>query len=628
MRQKQPVPTIDQFHPWRVSLWLILLGGMLFLWPSCLDRYLAPRFFFLSLALLVSLWFLRDELKKQVGWPLHLFDTLLLGWYGWNLLSISWSLSFSEGIFYAQKTLLLFAVYWFVRHALQQDATQMEQTFKQVFTVLTWVFCGVLAIQLSLAWWNSGIDNEQLYDTVSGLSGNKNLASAFLFFLLAFQVMFFTNGALTIRRWAPVGMLLALILLLQVRTVYLAFGAFAMLYTFGRAAIEPAFKQVVIRKLLPAGIALLVIGAALAAWKGSGSSLVQRLNPLTYLESQTANERRFVWYKTDLLNKEHPILGVGNGSWKFWFPSKGLEGGYRMEEKNVVFTRAHNDYLEVQAEMGWVGVLWFCSLFGLALFYGISAIRNKNLDLEQRRQCLAASAALLGYCVIQFFDFPRERIEFQIILGFLFAWLVHFGARTGVRLVAPKVAMITIIGFGLLFNLLIGWNRMNGEIHTIKLLTAQNKGNWRVLTQESQAAENLFYEYTDVAVPIAWHEGIGWYQQRQMDKAVSAFEKAYKLNPWSFQVMNNYASALVQTNRLREAIAMYELTVQINPSFDDGKFNLAYVHEQLGEYDQALRWVNSIDTIANPGNQQDRDANRRTLAKQTEFKKTLLEKMK
>jgi hypothetical protein len=37
------------------------------------------------------------------------------------------------------------------------------------------------------------------------------------------------------------------------------------------------------------------------------------------------------------------------------------------------------------------------------------------------------------------------------------------------------------------------------------------------------------------------------------------------MNPWSFAVTNNYATALAQAGKLDEAIPLFEKTVVINP---------------------------------------------------------------
>src|SRR5690349_1067984 len=105
---KSQIRQKDPSSAWRIALWLVFFGGTLFFWPTCLDRYLAPRFFFLSGALLISFVWVRKDLMKNGDIRLDGFDLLMIGWYGLNLASVTWAFNWSEGIFYTQKTLLLF----------------------------------------------------------------------------------------------------------------------------------------------------------------------------------------------------------------------------------------------------------------------------------------------------------------------------------------------------------------------------------------------------------------------------------------------------------------------------------------------------------------------------------------
>jgi O-antigen ligase len=631
MKKKQvSAPANDGLGRWRLSLWLLLFGGILFFWPSCLDRYLAPRFFYVSVALLIVIGLLWKDLRAYGDGKLVPMDGLMLGWYGMNLASVAWAFSWSEGMFYAQKTFLLLLVYWVVRQALHRDADMVRHTFGKILTVIIWAVCGILAIQLFLAISQNGLDNESLYDYASGVFGNKSLAADALFMLLVFHVMLHSAPPRKTGFWVPLAMLLFFILLLQTRTVYLAVAVCGVLYAGARAIVEPAFRGLFLRRILPLAVVGVCLAAALIAWKGRGSSLAERLNPTTYLDSGSARERQFVWYKTGLLLEEHYWLGVGNGSWKFWFPSKNIDGGYRLEEKNVVFTRAHNDYLEIQSEMGIIGLALFCALFGWAFFMAIRGMRHPQQTPEQRHGLLVAALGLLGYGIIQTFDFPRERIDLQVMLAVLFAWITYYHRLPGTSKGIPwlKWPVLLLLALVLCGNIVIGWQRMVGEIHNLKLLEAQNRRDWKKLVSEATKAENLFYRYTDVALPLAWHEGIGWYQLEQIDKAVVAFGKAYAYNPWSFQVMNNYASALVKNQQYREAVDMYKKALEINPSFDDGKMNLSYVYLQLGEYEQSAEWLEKVDTIVNPTNDADRQQNAQTKARQTEFRRLLESKMK
>ena len=624
--------------PYPLLVWLVFAAGSLFFLPPCLDRYLAPRFLFVSAALLAALFMVRKDLREHGDWRLHAFDLLLLAWYGMNLASIGWAFSWSEAIFYTQKVLILFLTYWLFRQALARGEKRMRDALRQATILLSYAVSGILVIQMGFAVSEYGLDNQHLYDYASAVFGNKSLASDFLFFLLIFNGLFFRQDTAqdsAQRKNALIAtvLLLCLILLLQTRTVYLAVVAGALFYAAARSVWEPGFFNFFKRKALPATAAAVLLLAAWIAVKGPGGSLSERLNPLTYLESGTANERRFVWYKTDLLNADHFWLGMGNGSWKIWFPSKNLQGAYRLQEQNVVFTRTHNDYLEVRAEMGIVGVALFCALFAAAFLAALAVLRKKDTAPRERHDLVVLTSGLLGYCVIQFLDFPRERIECQVVLALFFGYLA-FHTRAwwaqwpGIGIRNLRGAFLWAATAGLLFNVLIGWKRVQGEIHNVNLLEAQARHDYRSLLTEAQAAQNAFYEYNDVVLPLAWYEGVAYYQMEQSERAIEAFRRSYLLNPWSFQVINNYASALVKGGKYAESVPLFEKALEINPRFEDGKFNLSYVLYQLGDYSKAIDWLNRIDTIANPQTDEARLKNAQILQQQTVFRKTIEEKMK
>lgn len=620
--------------PWQILLWLVFAVNSLFFLPQCLDRSLAPRFFFLSLALLAGMFLLWRDLREKADWRLHGFDLLLLAWYGMNLASVGWAFSWSEAVFYTQKVLLLFLTYWLVRQAFVRDEGITRQTLRQATTLLTFAVCGILLAQLAVAAMQHGLDNQKLYNLDWFLFGNKSLTAEFLFFLLIFNMLSLSDGATAShpvtsnKPRISIALLLVLMFLLQTRTVYLALFAAVMVYLPVRAWLEPSFGGIFKKKILPAGVVAFGLLIGFLTLKGAGNSLAERLNPLTYLESATANERRFVWYKTDLLNADHFWLGVGNGSWKFWFPSKNIQGAYRLQEQNVVFTRAHNDYLEVRSEMGVVGVVLFCILFGAAFLAAIWKIRSRTSELRERHDLLVLTVGLLGYCIIQYFDFPRERIEMQVVLAVLFAFIAFYtrdiwARQPGIFIEKFKYAFSGLAVAGLLFSLVIGWYRVQGEIRNVRMVKEMAKRNYPAVLNAARAARNDFYEYDDVAVPLHWYEGIAYYQINQPDKAVGAFEQAYRMNPWSFQVINNYASALVKAGRYRDAIPLYEKVVEINPRYEDGKFNLSYTWYQAGDTLRALEWLNSIDTIPNPKTDEERRKNASIRQRREEFLKAI-----
>jgi O-antigen ligase len=477
---------------------------------------------------------------------------------------------------------------------------------------------------------HNGLDNEAMYAYASGVFGNKSLASDFLFFLLIFNVWTIKNAPKKGVFIFNIALLVLLILVLQTRTVYLAVAAAVLIYSVTAGISDPAIRPFFTKRILPAGGFMVLVIAGLLALRSDGSSLGERLNPLTYLESATANERRFVWYKTDLLNNDHYWWGVGNGSWKLWLPSKTLEGAYRLQEKGIVFTRAHNDYLEVRAEMGIVGAIWFITLFGAA---GLALGMRLRKSGKSQHEMAVIGAGILGYCIIQYFDFPRERVEMQVILGLLLAFAVHYSRAfwtksPGISVSAIGTPFMAALVLGMAFNVVIGWNRVAGEIHNVDMLKAYQKNDFKTVLREAKAARNTFYEYNDVALPLQWYEGTSLYRMNNDEAALKSFGEALALNPWSFQVLNNYATALAKLEKYPEAIPYFEKAVEINPKYDEGKFNLAFSYTQLGEYQRALDWLAKVDTIANPKSEEDRKKNKGLLDNKATFLKSIEEKMK
>jgi O-antigen ligase len=518
-----------------------------------------------------------------------------------------------------------------MRQSFQRDARQTRQTLRQATTLLTFAAMAIMLVQIGLGFPENGLNNEKLYDAATGVYGNKSLATEFLFFLLLFNLFFYRDYKKPSAFWTAVIPLLALIVLLQTRTVYIALFACAVFYFPGRALLDPVFAKVFKTRILPAGILMIALLAAFLVVKGKGSSLAERLNPMTYAESVSANERRFVWYKTDELNKDHFWLGVGDGSWKIWLPSKNIEGGFRQQEENIVFTRAHNDYLEVRAEMGITGGVLFVALFLACFTAGFIALQQSK-DPDHRQDLMAAMTGLIGYCIVQYFDFPRERIEMQVVLGCFLAWTVYLSRDVWQRLPGLNINNYTrwagiLVAAGLIFNVFIGWYRVWGEIHNLNMLNMAAKKDYKMVVSEAKAAQNPFYVYDDVVLPLKYHEGIGYFYLNQVDDAIDAFSIAYEMNPWSFPVINNYASALAKAKRYQEAIPLLEKSVEINPKFEEGKLNLAFSWLQQGDYAKSTMWLNRVDTIPNPHTDQDRLKNKATLAAKTELLKILAGKL-
>jgi O-antigen ligase len=153
----------------------------------------------------------------------------------------------------------------------------------------------------------------------------------------------------------------------------------------------------------------LTLGAVLLAatligviWVG-GEQMVSRFETIPSEiaveaeESNSGTRRKEIWGATWRMIKEHPVAGVGFGGYWTAIPQ------YHNASGKLTPQQAHNDYLELLASGGVIGVL----LFGWFLFLLVkfARIQLRSIEPFQRAACLGAIAGLFGISIHSLFDF-------------------------------------------------------------------------------------------------------------------------------------------------------------------------------------------------------------------------------
>jgi O-antigen ligase len=107
--------------------------------------------------------------------------------------------------------------------------------------------------------------------------------------------------------------------------------------------------------------------------------------------------RAEVWRSTWALIKDHPLAGVGFGGYWAVIPK------YHDASGELTPQQAHNDYLEIIASGGLIGVA-LCCWFLFAFTRGVRAELNAK-DNFRRAACFGALVGLFGVAVHSLFDF-------------------------------------------------------------------------------------------------------------------------------------------------------------------------------------------------------------------------------
>lgn len=558
-----------------------------------IDEYLIGRFFLLSL---LAIWAIFFILPTKAVFKIVWLDILFLGFYILSLVSLTWAIVPAAGFISVQTIGLSFVYYILFRILYPAFGDKFILNALLIGVVLSLAVVFYQLIELGL---KSGIGGDHIYK-IAGWAGHKNLVASFQFLL--FGLLLYYIFTCRPKYWVYYFLILqlALILVLRTRAVYLAVASFGVILILYFLFANKTYFASSKKRILSIIAGSFLFGGLLFFSLGGQVSDIQKLNPTKYLNSTTGAERRFVWYKTRQLINDQWLTGYGAGNWKLVFPSKNIDGSWRLQTQNVLFTRAHNDYLEIWAETGIIGLMIFLSIFILAMKYAWQHF--KQTDIANKHLALTLFGLILGYMIIAFFDFPKERMEHQILLAFIFTVVVNHYEKAGVL----DASLFTINKFSLMkglffvilcINLIIGYYTIKGEFYNRKAMLAQSAGNWKSMENDSKKAYSNIYKINPVATSVKWFQGLALYQQGKFIEAEIPLALASKHTPYHFNSLNDYASCLVQLKKYKEAIEIYQKVLFINPKFEDAMFNLSYAYSQVGEYEKALDWLRKTKTL-------------------------------
>jgi O-antigen ligase len=115
------------------------------------------------------------------------------------------------------------------------------------------------------------------------------------------------------------------------------------------------------------------------------------------MENNTNTSRKEIWSATWRMIEAHPLSGVGFSG--YWI---GITR-YHQASGEITPQQAHNDYLELMASGGLIGV-------GLVVWFGLSVLKRARHNLRSpdsfsRAACLGALTGIFGLAVHSFVDF-------------------------------------------------------------------------------------------------------------------------------------------------------------------------------------------------------------------------------
>ncbi|MEI6435501.1 MAG: O-antigen ligase family protein [Bacteroidota bacterium] len=577
------------------------------------DTSFLPRFFILPILLLITSLLL---FRKRIVISGSFFEIAFILFFLWNLLSSLWAIVPSEAVVQSLLIFTAFSVYIIVK-----VLTLRNSRFEEIFISFALVS---MLFSFGLAFYK--MSTLEFFDPyrINSVSANNNLYSGLLLISLPLALTGYSvfRGFRKYFSAAIATMSVFFIVIIQSRAVYLGLLFAALLSLI---ALFVRFRFLFTSKnLLTCGISLVFLSVGIftfyssldqprknyfmskipvwqyfRSYDKSLNEIVEKRQKekatLTEIPSfdyagsfyENANLRVIFWKKSACLFASHPLLGTGAGNWRINIASCSKPDNPDHTFKNYTYSQPHNEWIGFLAELGVPGfllavIIFFCPV--IIAFYRIFS-RKQELPVA----VVLYASFLAGFYLFACFDFPFKRIEHNVILFSIMAFLLIKVTVKGWIFTSEwqvwKYLRIFLIA-GLIFTTALVVQRIRGEFFTLRMFRNEGKSQEKVILYGRKAV-NCCYCLTPNTLPVSWFVGVAQFRQGNPESALVSFSDAMKITPYEVRVLNDYATALYTLNRVAEAKSELQKTLAIDPFFDDARYNLAAIHFYHGKRDSA-----------------------------------------
>ncbi len=319
-------------------------------------------------------------------------------------------------------------------------------------------------------------------------------------------------------------------------------------------------------------------------------------------DTTSLKSRLLIWKAALAMIKEKPFTGVGAGNFEFVsLPYAKKAGGLIPSGERVA--NAHNDYLEITAEQGILGLAAFLYLVIVLLRTGLKVIRGGN-D-QEKYLTVAVLSSWAGVLTNSLAAFPIENTAVKQILAFNLAVLFVFSSKlTKEREIhlSFKPALFKIIAGIMFFLFLFFAFCALGSSFCLKkskrlFSLASQKQNllyWAL----AERAGRLAVIFNPYSLEASFHLGTVYLSGNYPEYAKEQFLKALKLSPYSDTVADNLAISCHRLNQLEEAEKYYLYSLSLNPGRAETYNNLGCLYLEQGKREKATFYLEKALKLA------------------------------
>ncbi len=247
-------------------------------------------------------------------------------------------------------------------------------------------------------------------ELLKGRFPNRNITAAIYLYQLPFIIYIFQKSKskiIKIISAISILSLLHMIFLMSARTSYIVIFVlglvYVLLYIIKREKEIFQFGLIFILSVLTS-----YLTSTYSLGTNNSAYVFNRMNTINFQEESTNTRLRYYEYGFQQFIK-NPLIGVGLGNWKI----ESIEKDKENIISYVIPYTMHNDFLEVAAELGIIGLSFYILIFLFALIYLYKHFIRNKFD----PYLLALTSFIVVYLVDANLNFPFIRASQQLYLA-------------------------------------------------------------------------------------------------------------------------------------------------------------------------------------------------------------------
>ncbi len=447
---------------------------------------------------------------------------------------------------------------------------------------------------------------------------NRNMAAQFMVITFPFSVWLFLTADRKITAWfAVISSVLMLVYVVYTKTLaawisvsveigILFFIGFYMLWKKGpKFKIKNKFLYFIVIGVLV--LVFINVNSGGMNFKFGGISqqissikeffVGNRSGRVTEGKKASSIEWRWaIWSNSIAMIKDHPLLGVGIGNYKIYYPLY-HQAVIKDQKFGINFQpiRAHNDYIQAAAELGLTGIIIILSailcLYFILLYVISRAMPGKGIMPGKIFLLLCVIlSSITGVLLNACFSFPFQRAIppfFLMLMAAIVSGIYARYRKSGCWRIKNRHGLYFIaicMIFGLAYYAHFYYSRIQFDKFYGKTIICYNEGRWHDLLDEANKAVS----YSPNRKEILFYMGFASYKLGNTKKSIQYYSELLQYYPHYLNALINIGISYGKLNMNKKAAAAYKEVNRIlpdNPLFyndtghylqEEGKLKQAY----------------------------------------------------